>query len=337
MERPAPSGIAPFVGHGGRIDRARAAYPQVRDWIDLSTGVAPWAYPVDLGAVALTPLPDPALLTALEVRAAAAFGTTPDALAAVSGSDMALRLLGRILPGPAGWIAPGYSGHRTMWPDRTGRALRRDTIEEDAAGLRTVVLARPNNPDGWIADAAMLARIAERLAANDGHLVVDEAFVDATPDIALAACGWPGLVVLRSFGKFFGLAGVRLGFVVAPPAIVAALRDLIGDWPLSTPALSIGIAAYADTGWQAAQRVRLDGAARRMAALLDRHGIATVAQTAFYTLVTTARRDALFVHLAHAGLLTRPFADAQDWLRIGLPADEDGWGRLDTALTTWSA
>jgi len=331
------TGIEPFVAHGGRVDLARAAYPQVREWTDLSTGIAPWAYPVDIAGSELTPLPDPAMLADLEARAAACFGVEPERVIAVPGSDMALRLLGTILPGPAAWIRPGYSGHRDMWPAGRAIAVEREALTHQFGPLKTMVLARPNNPDGWIAGEALLEQAARQLAARDGHLIVDEAFVDATPDIGLSRRDWPGLIVLRSFGKFFGLAGLRLGFVVAAPPVGQALRALIGDWPISTPALNAGIAAYADTQWQAAQRVRLSDGARRMTALFTGHGVAVVAQTAFFTLLSTPRRNALFFKLAEVGMLTRPFAEQPDWLRIGVPGSEQGWTRLAHAMTEWSA
>lgn len=336
MDQVAPASIEAFIAHGGRVDRARAAFPQVSEWVDLSTGIAPWAFPIDLTAISVAPLPDPALLADLEARAAAVFGVPASRVVAVPGSDMALRLLGSILPGPACWIAPGYSGHQAMWADGEARALDRDTLA-DPRDMLQFVLARPNNPDGWIARETLLEQAARRLAARGGHLIVDEAFVDATPGISVAGRDWPGLIVLRSFGKFFGLAGLRLGFVIAPQPVRQALRTLIGDWPVSTPALHAGIAAYANTDWQAAQRARLGDGSRRMAALLAEHGLAATAQTAFFTLVATPRRDALFVRLAEAGLLTRPFVDQPDWLRIGLPGSEDAWTRLADALTGWSA
>lgn len=332
MGNAAHASIAPFVAHGGRIDAARAAFPGARDWVDLSTGIAPWAYPVDSAVVSLNALPDPALLAELEARAATAFGVRSECVIAVPGSDMALRLLGSVLPGPAGWVAPGYSGHRAMWPDGA-RALVRDGLDDP--GSVQLVLARPNNPDGWIADEGALEQTARRLAAKGGHLIIDEAFVDATPETSLASRDWPGLIVLRSFGKFFGLAGLRLGFVIAPPAVRQAVRALIGHWPMSTPALQAGIAAYADTDWHVAQRARLCDGALRMAALLAKHDIAIAAKTTFFTLVRTPHRDALFAALAKAGLLTRPFADQPDWLRIGVPGNETAWKRLADALAGW--
>lgn len=332
---PVSIAIGEFVGHGGRTDRARAAFPQVKDWLDLSTGIAPWPYPIGLEAASLRSLPDPAALAALEAQAAAAFGCAVDRIVAVPGTDMALRLLGTLLPGPAGWLTPGYSGHGVMWQHGEARALQRGKIAEAADMLRTIILARPNNPDGWTADAALIESAASRLAARDGQLIVDEAFADAGAEDDLAHRDWPGLAVLRSFGKFFGLAGLRLGFVIGPPALADRLRGLLGDWPIATPALTVGLAAYADFEWQESQRARLAEAQQAMTALLARHELAVVGGTRYFTLVASSARDALFVHLAAHGILTRPFADRPEWLRIGMPGTARDWSRFADALSAW--
>jgi cobalamin biosynthetic protein CobC len=328
--------VEPFTVHGGRLDQARAAFPGVGVWTDLSTGIAPWAYPAGSDAEVRERLPDPQSLAGLEAVAAAAFGVSADRVLAVPGSDLALRLIGAILPGSAGWIAPGYSGHRDMWQGRAER-IGRAALPTAADHHRHLVLARPNNPDAWIADRAMIEDVARVLAARGGHLIVDEAFADATPDDSLASCDWPGLIVLRSFGKFFGLAGLRLGFVIAAPKTLGPLRALLGDWPISGPAIAAGCAAYADRDWQHAQRTRLLGGSHRLADTMCSAGLRVIGQTGYFVLVDTAERDALFCHLARSGVLTRPFASESRWLRLGLPNDEAGWTRLTAGLDTWSA
>lgn len=329
------SRIDVFAVHGGRLDRARAAFPQVADWTDLSTGIAPWCYPLDLAAAGCAPLPDPAALAELEAVAARCFGTVSERVAAVPGTDLALRLLGALLPGPAAWAAPGYSGHHLMWPAGRATPLAPADLSASADRVQTIVVARPNNPDGWAAGRETLAGVAHRLSVRGGHLIVDEAFADATPDDSLAGCDWPGLIVLRSFGKFFGLAGLRLGFVIAPPVALAPLRGLLGDWPVSGPALAAGRAAYADLAWQDAQRARLDAGSERMAALLAANGLTIHGRTAFFTLIDCPQRDALFDHLIRGGVLTRPFAEQPRWLRVGLPDKEADWTRLADALADW--
>lgn len=329
-----------FARHGGRIDMARAAFPQVERWTDLSTGIAPWAYPLSHAPEHAERLPDPAQLQALETAAAAGFGADPSRVVAVPGSDLAMRLLGTILgddrPGtPAAVVRPGYSGHVSMWGENAVAECSADALVAMAQTHDVVVLARPNNPDAVIADRTQLHVAASLLAARGGHLIIDEAFADASGHDSLAGCDWPGLIVLRSFGKFFGLAGLRLGFVIAPPAIGDRLRALIGDWPISGPALATGLAAYRDAAWHRAQRARLAQASQRLADLLTGHGIEIVGRTAFFVLINVAGRDGLFAHLAQAGVLTRPFGYAPGWLRLGLPRDESDWTRLGDALAGW--
>ncbi len=329
-----------FALHGGRIDLARAAFPQVADWTDLSTGIAPWAYSMAHRAEAAERLPDPADLAALEAAAAAFFGVEPRRVVAVPGSDLALRLLGHILAADqpasrAAVVRPGYSGHESMWGTDAVTRCGADALLAMAQTHDTLILARPNNPDGLVADRTQLEIAATLLAARGGHLIVDEAFADTDTHESLAGCDWPGLIVLRSFGKFFGLAGLRLGFVIAAPQIGDRLRGLIGDWPISGPALATGLAAYRDSVWQDAQRARLGDASQRLGDLLTGHGIEIVGRIAFFVLIQTPERDGLFAHLAQAGVLTRPFAHAPGWLRIGLPGNETDWTRLGDALATW--
>ncbi|MFN3474924.1 MAG: aminotransferase class I/II-fold pyridoxal phosphate-dependent enzyme [Blastomonas sp.] len=329
-----------FTRHGGRIDLARAAFPLVACWTDLSTGIAPWPYPAAHSPEAAERLPDPADLIALEAAAAAFFGVEPARVVAVPGSDLGLRLLGQILggrppPQRVAIVRPGYSGHESMWSAQGVTPCRADAAVAMAQTHEVLVLARPNNPDAAIADRTKLHVAASLLAARGGHLIVDEAFADAEAQDSLAGCDWPGLIVLRSFGKFFGLAGVRLGFVIAPPEIGDRLRGLIGDWPIAGPALAIGLAAYRDAAWRRAQRARLTDASQRLVDLLAGPGIEIVGRTAFFVLINAAERDGLFEHLAKAGVLTRPFGYAPGWLRLGLPRDESDWNRLGDALAAW--
>lgn len=323
--------IARFAVHGGRIDGARAAYPGVADWIDLSTGLSPWSYPASIDMAALAHLPTPEALAMLEATAAAAFAVPAQRVVAVPGTDLALRLLGRMIGGHAAVAGPGYSGHLAMW---AGRAVPAGfgSLADSARPGETVVVARPNNPDGHIVDVATLERIAQR----DDWLIVDEAFVDATPELSLAARAWDSLIVLRSFGKFYGLAGLRLGFVIAPPAIVQGLRELLGDWPVSGPAISIGTAAYADRPWATMQAAQVTEAAARLDALLAGARLQVVGGTALFRLVETPHAHALFDHLARRGILTRPFANRPHALRLGLPGTPAAWDRIATALNDWS-
>jgi cobalamin biosynthesis protein CobC len=309
--------LAAFTTHGGRVSAARARFGGT-DWVDLSTGIAPWPYP----AVAdeAHRLPEPSEMADLEQAAGAAFGVLAGReLVAVPGTDLALRLLAILLSAerPA-VLVPGYGGHRAAWPG----ALPWAGGDHDL-----LVLANPNNPDGRLLSRGNLLALAERLT-----LVVDEAYADAEPRHSVADAESERLVVLRSFGKFFGLPGLRLGFVIAAPALAQRLRALLGDWPVAQPALATGRVAYRDTAWQAMQRERVAVNGAWLDMLLDAAGLQTIGRTPFFRLIATADAHGLFRHLAGHAILTRPFTDMPDRLRIGLPADAAAGDRLAAAL-----
>jgi cobalamin biosynthetic protein CobC len=207
-----------------------------------------------------------------------------------------------------------------------------DTLDA-AADADCVIVTNPNNPDGRRIEPERLVELADRLAARGGLLVVDEAFADVTPALSVAAwAGRPGLCVLRSFGKFFGLAGLRLGFALGTGELVGRLEDHLGPWAVAGPALEIGAAAMADSDWIEATRARLADAARELDGLLESHGLTVIGGTYLYRLAGTARACGLFEHLGHRGILVRSFEALPDRLRFGLPPDSAAWERLRAAL-----
>jgi cobalamin biosynthesis protein CobC len=320
----AATDLDPFTAHGGRIEAARAMFGG-EAWIDLSTGIAPWSYPA--GEAGFDRLPEPDALAALEQAARGAFGVPAGReVVAVPGTDLALRLLAELIPARrVAVVRPGYSGHSAAWS--ATQAVSADDLATVEAEL--IVLANPNNPDGRQLDRAPLLRLARRAT-----LIVDEAFADADPARSIAGAEEDGLVVLRSFGKFYGLPGLRLGFVIASRAIAAGLRAMLGDWPVSTPAIAIGTAAYADHGWQEAQRRRIAEANIWLDTALA--GFPIVGGTGLFRLIEAPGAD-LFRHLASRAILARPFADRQDRLRLGLPRDAAAAGRLAQALKEFTA
>jgi cobalamin biosynthesis protein CobC len=321
--------------HGGRIDAARRAYADAPSpWLDLSTGINPSAWAgIDLNALDLGALPSPSDLAALEEAARQAFGSATLGLAAVPGTEIGLRSLGGLgLPAPYRHVAPTYRTHEAMFPE--SRAIAIGDLETEAERGGTIVLANPNNPDGRMLSPARLLTIARALRNQGGWLIVDEAFADATPHASmLPMLGEEDTVIVcRSFGKFFGLAGVRLGFVSAPSPQLAMLRRQFGSWPVSTPAIAIGTAAYRDLGWITAARATLVTQAEHLDALLARHGLSASGECPLFRLIETADAAAIFERLARAGILIRPFDYAPHWLRFGLPADAAALDRLDRAL-----
>lgn len=319
-----------WTWHGGGLETAKRHFGTSEgedDWIDLSTGINPRPWPY---AAAMTfdwqRLPDICALDRLEAVAAAYFGVDPRHVCAVPGSEIGLRLAGALIGGPAHHIVPGYRTHKEMI---AGSAAADWSMARHSTG--TLILANPNNPDGHAIGADAVSGLLDR---RSGWLIVDEAFADVDPVHSVAALADDSrrLIVFRSFGKFFGLAGVRLGFVVAPQAIVAALRDRLGAWPLSAAAIAIGSAAYADRDWIAATRRRLSVDAATLDAMLLRQGYRPIGACPLFRLIETDDAHALFERLAQRAILTRPFANQPRWLRIGLPADAAALARLDAAL-----
>lgn len=326
--------------HGGRLREAAANWGiPLADWLDLSTGIAPWSYPVAIPAAAWQRLPEDG--DGLEDAAAFYYGHP--APLPLPGSQAAIQWLPRLFPpGIAVLPAPTYGEYAPAWRAAGHEVRRLATSDLDAAagaaGAGIVMLANPNNPDGvgWRADA--LRALAGRLAQRGGSLVVDEAFADCDPDRSLAADAGgalPNLVVLRSLGKFFGLAGARVGFLCAAPTLAARLAATLGPWAVAHPSRQAALQALGDTIWQAAQRQRLATACGRLGELLARHELPSAAGGQLFRYVPTPRAVALHDFLARRGILAR-LCRHPDALRLGLPAVEADWRRLDAALTDWN-
>ena len=260
--------------------------------------------------------------------AGAAGGVAADGTAA--GGAVAMALV----------AGPTYGSHADAWAKAGVPARVVGDAELDAAiGDRTaVIVVNPNNPDGRLMSRDRLRQLHEAVASRRGVLVVDEAFAEVTPEASVADIAGTSeaerLVVLRSFGKFYGLAGLRLGFVIGSPAVTARLRELIGDWPVSVDALAAGLAAYADKAWADRMRKQLAVAARRLDGVLTRHGFEVVGGTSLYRLVRAADAPARFERLAAVGILTRPFQHDATLLRFGLPGSPEAWRRLEEALAS---
>lgn len=312
-----------FRVHGGRITAARAVFGG-EDWLDLSTGIAPWAWPCRFEMEALKRLPEPEEISLLESVAARAFDVS-DArqVVAVPGTDIAMRLIAPIIAAKnAAVVQPGYSGHRASWPDATPVSGINDPALD---GRDMLVLASPRNPDGMITDPEELYALSGQM-----RVVVDEAYADPHP--GLCAKTSDRLIVLRSFGKFYGLPGLRLGFVVAGYPIVGQLRDILGDWPVSSLAVRICTKAYGDRAWQEAQQQRILSAGTLMDELLHKTGLQILGSAPLFRLVYCDRATQLFEILARHAILVRPFRDAPDHLRFGLPRDIAAHARLAKAL-----
>ena len=313
--------------HGGRLVAARRQFPGAPEpFLDLSTGINPCAYPfTPPPPSAWQRLPEPEEVRALQAAAARAYGAAdPAMVVAAPGTQSLIQLLPRIMAQPGiGIPEPTYAEHAAAWR-AAGAAVGPDLGSHPAA-----VLCNPNNPDGTRYSLRALADLADRLAL----LVVDEAFADfeAGPSAAtLLPC--PGLVVLRSFGKAYGLAGLRLGFALADPGAAARLRAALGPWAVSGPAIAIGSEALDDTAWRNEAGRVAHAAAVRLDGMLSDAGFAAVGGTALFRLAEHPDAERLGRRLGEAGILVRSFDHMPHALRFGLPADEAAWSRLGAAL-----
>lgn len=336
-------GLRGPILHGGDLDAARAAFPGAPEpWVDLSTGINPWPYPLPPILVeSWTRLPARGAESALRAAAAACYGAaSAELVAAASGSQALIQLLPRLRPpSRVAVLAPTYAEHAACWAGG-GHAVTEVATPEAAQGgigADVLVVVNPNNPDGRRLAPGRLLELAGSQAARGGWLVVDEAFADGEPDGSVAPfAGAPGLIVLRSFGKFFGLAGLRLGIALAEPALAAGLRAAIGPWAVSGPGLSIATAALRDRAWIAATRMRLAEDSAALDRLLAGAGLAPVGGTDLFRLVAHERAQEVYRSLGEAGILVRRFEHRPDWLRFGLPGEASAWERLGIACNRLS-
>jgi cobalamin biosynthetic protein CobC len=307
--------------HGGNLAAAvrRFGPAPAPGWLDLSTGINPFPYPhIGFDPSALTRLPDAAARDRL-LAAARRYYRVPDGagIVAAAGTQHIIQVLPHILAGNKIFIAdPTYSEHELSWR-RAGRTIM-------AAGPADItVIVTPNNPDG---------RVVGELP-DAGIVIVDEAFGDvapATSSVARAADG--KILVLKSFGKFFGLAGLRLGFCIGSPSFIEALSRELGPWAVSGPALEIGERALSDEAWIAAMRDNLANARWDLERILTAAGLQIVGGTDLFCLTDSPVAQSIFGHLGRAGILVRAFADHPTWLRFGLPGSKANLARLETAL-----
>jgi cobalamin biosynthetic protein CobC len=322
--------------HGGNLAVARRLFPQAPSpWIDLSTGVNPLPYPLpDLAPDLWARLPEPEHLAALEVAAAQRYGAPPGRIVAGPGTEALIHLLARLRPnGRIGILGFSYGGHRQAW-HAAGASI--ETVGEIAelAAFDIAIVVNPNNPDGRLTTHASLLQLHRAIAARGGALIVDEAFMDLIPDGESLAPVLPvsHAVVLRSFGKTYGLAGLRLGFAIASADLAAPLRAGLGDWPVSGPAIAIGLRALADDAWLEQTRLRLERDAGRLDRLLIASGFEAQGGTTLFRLARHRRAAELFVDLLRRGILVRPFIETPDALRFGIPDEPQSWRRLESAL-----
>jgi cobalamin biosynthesis protein CobC len=316
------------IAHGGDLGHVRRRHPNApQPWIDLSTGINPLPYPVaELPADAWSRLPSHDAEQTLISAATQRYRCEPSQLIAAPGTQALIQILPRLVArSRVAIVGPTYAEHELNWR-RHGHDVAVVTSLE-AAAADIVVVVNPDNPTGRLLPTEALRRVAARL------LVVDEAFIDLLPHEASLAGHLPdNAIVLRSFGKVYGLAGLRLGFAIAPAPLAQRLREELGPWAVSGPALAIGAAALTDEAWLRDTSARLAGDAHKLDALLVSAGFTVLGGTPLFRLASHPEAQEKVEGLARQGIHVRAFADRPTCVRFGLPRGDEEFRRLSAAL-----
>ncbi|WP_117235498.1 threonine-phosphate decarboxylase [Vibrio maerlii] len=338
-----------MIHHGGKLLEAIGVYGGSKEeWVDVSTGVSPYTYPVtSIPLEAWNRLPEDN--DGLEIAAQSYYNSriTP---VAIAGSQAAIMLLPLIVTehlGRCGTIclpSVGYKEHQHAW-----QKLRHnnqmwdldfyDDIPSDEQVKRAdvILIINPNNPTGYFIDQQTMHRLQQQLHAKGGRLIVDEAFMDCTPEKSILPTFNTqskldeNLIVLRSVGKFFGLAGARVGFVFAVSPILQKLREEIGPWTVTGPARWVVNQALQDGTWQQQTRQQLKTDITRLESLISN------AWRCHYTsgnlFVTAYLNNAEITHqtMCKNQVLAR-LCDENNAIRFGLPKQDWQWDRLEQVL-----
>lgn len=325
-----------MLEHGGKLRSAAMTYDiPLEKWLDLSTGINPngWPVPKEIPEAVWNRLPednDGLLEVAQEYYGA-------PSLLAVAGSQMAIQALPRLRDhSHVALLHPSYNEHRHAWQcyGHQVTPIEPEQIDGLIHQLDVLLLVNPNNPSAHRFSEQQLLSWREKLVAHGGWLIVDEAFLDGTPQYSIAShTHLPGLIVLRSVGKFFGLAGARIGFTCATTEILDPLAELIGPWVLSGPSRHIAKLALSDTRWHQQTRQQLEEQGKRLSTLLSDNDLPPTGSTPLFSWIKNPQAEHLHQQLAQQGIFTRLFTDPMS-IRFGLPKRESDWQRLATALSS---
>jgi len=322
-----------LLEHGGHLIDAAEKYRIPKDqWLDLSTGINPNGWPIPaIPAECWQRLPE----SSDELLIAARQYYQSHSILAVAGSQAAIQTLPLLRkPSKVGVLIPAYAEHAYSW-QKAGHEvieLSPESIESQLPQLDVLILINPNNPTGQCFSKHQLLCWHKQLAQQGGCLIIDEAFIDTTPEQSLAS--YPvteGLIILRSVGKFFGLAGIRCGFVIAPDRLLTELNERLGPWTISHPSRYIATAALLDDHWQTQTRSELKIQSARLALLLNEQGLQPTGGSDLFQWVKISQAKEIHQHFAMQGILIRFFSKPSS-LRFGLPVNEQQWGYLERVL-----
>jgi cobalamin biosynthesis protein CobC len=324
------------LAHGGDLDAVRKRFPGAPEpWIDLSTGINPVPYPLPvLDADVWSRLPARAEEDELLAAAALRYRvSSAEMIVPASGTQALIQLLPRLVPASSVEIlGPTYEEHEACWR-RQGHRVSVIERFEPSDRAEVVVVVNPNNPTGRLISTNALREVASRLARKGGLLIVDEAFIDVLPETASLTGDFPpATIVLRSFGKTYGLAGLRLGFAIADETLARRIRAELGPWAVSGPALAVGKAALRDQAWFAGTVAKLRSDQARLDRMLENAGFTLIGGTPLFRLARHASASGVVEKLGRHGIHVRAFPHEPQWLRFGFPGNEPAWERLSIAL-----
>ncbi|MBB4094282.1 threonine-phosphate decarboxylase CobD [Brucella pecoris] len=325
------------IEHGGALDKAIARFGgRLQDWLDLSTGINPEHFPLpELTPAIWNRLPDEGLLQETLRLARSYYRLNEKTLiVAAPGTQALIQLVPTLATrSTVAVLGPTYQEHAASFAASGWTVVQCATIDEIPDEATAAVIVNPNNPDGRVVSREALLHLSQKLGARGGFLVVDEAFADAHEAVSVAANAEDApMIVLKSFGKFFGLAGVRLGFAIAGGRFVEALERRLGPWAVSGPALAIASHAFNDAEALAGYRARIDLRRLKLSAVLEKSGLKEIGGTALFSLVEHADALGIYTRLCERHILVRKFNYASRWLRIGLPLDDVALARFEKAL-----
>mgnify|MGYP006266878475 FL=1 len=329
--------ISKKIAHGGRINAAQVLFPNApAPWIDLSTGVNPCAYPIpEIVPQAWSRLPDDEAFSSIEDAARIRYNAPLQTrVVAGAGVQSFIQILPRIFPRRrVGILGFTYAEYALTWGASDSVVEIVDTIEQLDKDFDVGIIVNPNNPDGRLVEKGQIAKLAERFAQRNQQLIIDESFIDFYPQFsAVNLTLLDSVIVLRSFGKTYGLPGLRLGFALCSKHNENLLRQALGPWAVSGPALAIGLKALSDPEWINLAAVQCQQDAGHLDELLKNAGFTAIGGTILYRLVQHKEAQKIFDKLCSHGILVRHFPEKEGWLRFGLPENSKAWTRLTKAL-----
>jgi len=324
--------------HGGDLSEAIARYGGTQaEWLDLSTGINPNPWPVEEKALYKASHRLPAQAEIIRLLAAARDFFEPPQDAAIIAAPGVQSLI-QWLPylsteGSTAILWPTYNEYDEAWSGAARSLSHLGTLSEMRDEHRCLICVNPNNPDGRLSSLDHLTDLAAKMKVRDGWLIVDESFIETMPEkSAISLCAEFPVLILRSFGKFFGLPGLRLGFLITQERIASRFRHVLGPWPVTSQALAVGTAAYADHVWIRQAREMLAVMSNKLDAVLIASGLTIIGGTTLFRLASAPDAKGLHDHLARKHIWCRCFDHDAALLRFGLPANDDDLERLERAL-----